>query len=124
MTAIVWIALSLLLLIETLLLSVLARSLGNLSLFLLSGVTAGAGLWLMRGEDFSLWTLVETELQQRRLPTTELWDALVLWLAGGLLVVPGLLSDAIGIVLTLPDIRSTLVERLEHYFRQRWRAPL
>lgn len=117
-----WSLLGLLILIEGLLLILLGRESGLLGTILLSSVTAVGGLWLMREEDFSIWTLVEVELQQRRLPTDELWQAFLLWLAGGLLLVPGVLTDAFGLSLTVPDIRSALIDQLNRYFRQRWNA--
>ena len=117
-----WSLLGLLILIEGLLLILLGRESGLLGTILLSSVTAVGGLWLMREEDFSIWTLVEVELQQRRLPTDELWQAFLLWLAGGLLLVPGVLTDALGLSLTVPDIRSALIDQLNRYFRRRWNA--
>ena len=117
-----WSLLGLLILIEGLLLILLGRESGLLGTVLLSSVTAVGGLWLMREEDFSIWTLVEVELQQHRLPTDELWQAFLLWLAGVLLLVPGVLTDALGLSLTVPDIRSALIDQLNRYFRQRWNA--
>ena len=117
-----WSLLGLLILIEGLLLILLGRESGLLGTILLSSVTAVGGLWLMREEDFLIWTLVEVELQQRRLPTDELWQAFLLWLAGVLLLVPGVLTDALGLSLTVPDIRSALIDQLNRYFRQRWNA--
>ena len=117
-----WFLLGLLILIEGLLLILLGRESSLLGTILLSSVTAVGGLWLMREEDFSIWTLVEVELQQHRLPTDELWQAFLLWLAGGLLLVPGVLTDALGLSLTVPDIRSALIDQLNRYFRQRWNA--
>ena len=122
MSGIHWSLLGLLILIEGLLLILLGRESGLLGTILLSSVTAVGGLWLMREEDFSIWTLVEVELQQRRLPTDELWQAFLLWLAGSLLLVPGVLTDALGLSLTVPDIRSALIDQLNRYFRQRWNA--
>ena len=117
-----WSLLGLLILIEGLLLILLGRESGLLGTILLSSVTVVGGLWLMREEDFSIWTLVEVELQQHRLPTDELWQAFLLWLAGVLLLVPGVLTDALGLSLTVPDIRSAVIEQLNRYFRQRWNA--
>ena len=122
MSGIHWSLLGMLILIEGLLLILLGRENGLLGTILLSSITAFGGLWLMREEDFSIWTLVEVELQQRRLPTDELWQAFLLWLAGGLLLVPGVLTDALGLSLTVPDIRSALIDQLNRYFRQRWNA--
>ena len=117
-----WSLLGLLILIEGLLLILLGRESGLLGTILLSSVTAVGGLWLMREEEFSIWILVEVELQQRRLPTDELWQAFLLWLAGVLLLVPGVLTDALGLSLTVPDIRSALIDQLNRYLRQRWNA--
>ena len=122
MSGVHWSLLGLLILIEGVLLILLGRESGLLGTILLSSVTAVGGLWLMREEDFSIWTLVEIELQQHRLPTDELWQAFLLWLAGGLLLVPGVLTDALGLSLTVPDIRSALIDQLNRYFRQRWNA--
>ncbi len=122
MSGVHWSLLGLLILLEGLLLILLGRESGLLGTILLSSVTAVGGLWLMREEDFSIWTLVEIELQQHRLPTDELWQAFLLWLAGGLLLVPGVLTDALGLSLTVPDIRSALIDQLNRYFRQRWNA--
>ena len=122
MSGIHWFLLGLLILIEGLLLILLGRESSLLGTILLSSVTAVGGLWLMREEDFSIWTLVEVELQQHHLPTDELWQAFLLWLAGGLLLVPGVLTDALGLSLTVPDIRSALIDQLNRYFRQRWNA--
>ena len=82
-------------------------------------VTATFGFWLMREEDFSLWTLMESEIQNHRVPTEELFDALLIWISGLLLVVPGLLSDALGFLLVVPTWRQSCVEiirkRLKEY---------
>ncbi|MAU06966.1 MAG: hypothetical protein CL923_03195 [Deltaproteobacteria bacterium] len=94
--------------LEITLLLLLAERLPVFSLFTLSGVTAGAGWWFMRSEDFSLWTLIETELQNQRLPTEELLNDFLLWTCGMLLVVPGVVTDAAGFVLLVPVCREEL----------------
>ena len=122
MSGIHWFLSGLLILIEGLLLILLGRESSLLGTILLSSVTAVGVLGLLREEVFSIWTLVEVELQQHRLPTDELWQAFLLWLAGGLLLVPGVLTAALGLSLTVPDIRSALIDQLNRYFRQRWNA--
>ena len=120
MSGIHWSLLGLLILIEGLLLILLGRENGLLGTILLSSITAFGGLWLMREEDFSIWTLVEVELQQRHLPTDELWQAFLLWLAGGLLLVPGILTDALGLSLTIPDIRIVQRRHTQCDGARRW----
>ena len=41
-------------------------------------ITIAAGIWLIKGENFSLWTLVESELINLRIPTEEVFDDLIL----------------------------------------------
>ena len=106
--------------LEITLLLLLAELLPLVSLFTLCGVTAGAGWWFMRGEDFSLWTLIETELQNQRLPTEELLNDFLLWTCGMLLVVPGVVTDAAGFMLLVPVCR----EELSKWTRQQMRRYL
>lgn len=68
-------------------------------------ITTVAGLWLMHGENFSLWTLVESELRNRRVPTEEIFADLLYWCGGALLIVPGLLTDALGLIVFIPVVR-------------------
>ena len=49
------------------------------TIFLQCVVTFAAGVWLMQIEDFSLWTLVESELRNRRVPAEEVLADLLLW---------------------------------------------
>ena len=69
-------------------------------------ITMAAGFWLTQGENFTIWTLVESELLNRRVPTEELMTDLLLWSGGIFLIVPGLLTDAIGLVIFIPIVRQ------------------
>ena len=76
------------------------------AVFILCVITAGAGWWLMRGEDFSLWTLIEIELQNRRLPTEEVLNDFIIWCCGLALIFPGFLTDGLAFTMLLPPIRQ------------------
>ena len=82
------------------------------TIFLQCIVTLAAGVWLMQGENFSLWTLVESELRNRRVPAEEVMADLLLWVGGVLLVVPGLLTDALGLVIFIPAVRQESIQWL------------
>ena len=71
-----------------------------------------AGAWLMQRENFSLWTLVESELRNRRVPTEEVLADLLLWGGGVLLIVPGFLTDALGLVIFIPAVRQESIQWL------------
>ena len=82
------------------------------TIFLQCVVTFAAGVWLMQIEDFSLWTLVESELRNRRVPAEEVLADLLLWGGGVLLIIPGLLTDALGLVIFIPVVRQESIQWL------------
>ena len=84
------------------------------TIFLQCIVTLAAGVWLMQGENFSLWTLVESELRNRRIPAEEVMADLLLWIGGVLLVVPGLLTDALGLVIFVPTVKQESIRWLRN----------
>ena len=80
------------------------------TIFLQCVVTLAAGAWLIQSENFSLWTLVESELRNRRVPTEEVLADLLLWGGGVLLIVPGFLTDALGLVIFIPAVRQESIQ--------------
>lgn len=81
---------------------------------------AAVGVWFIRGEDLSLWTELESDIQNRRVPPAEAIDAMLVLLGGWALILPGLLSDAVGILLLIPQIRAELIEPIRAFIRKRW----
>ena len=84
------------------------------TIFLQCVVTLAAGAWLIQVENFSLWTLIESELLNRRVPTEEVLADLLLWSGGVLLIVPGFLTDAFGLVIFIPAVRHESI----HWIRK------
>ena len=80
------------------------------TIFLQCVVTLAAGVWLIQGENFSLWTLVESDLHNKRLPAEELLADLLLLGGGVLLIVPGLLTDALGLAIFIPAVRQECIQ--------------
>ena len=93
------------------------------TIFLQCIVTLASGVWLMQGENFSLWTLVESELRNRRVPAEEVMADLLLWVGGVLLVVPGLLTDALGMVIFVPTVRQESIRWLRKSMLKTMRKP-
>ena len=79
------------------------------TIFLQCVVTLAAGVWLMQGEYFSLWTIVESELHNNRLPADEVVADLLLLGGGVFLIVPGLLTDALGLAVFIPIVRQECI---------------
>jgi len=87
------------------------------TIFLQCVVTLAAGVWLMQGEYFSLWTIVESELHNNRLPAEEIIADLLLLVGGVLLIVPGLLTDAIGLAVFIPVVRQECIQLIRKRLR-------
>ena len=88
------------------------------TIFLQCVVTLAAGVWLIRGEHFSLWTIVESELHNNRLPTEEVVAELLLLGGGVLLIVPGLLTDALGLAVFIPAVRQECIQLIRKRMRK------
>ena len=80
------------------------------TIFLQCVVTLAAGLWLIQGEHFSLWTIVISELHNNRLPAEEVVADLLLLGGGILLIVPGLLTDSLGLTVFIPAVRQICIQ--------------
>ena len=88
------------------------------TIFLQCVVTLAAGVWLMRGEHFSLWTIVESELLNNRLPAEEVVADLLLLGGGILLIVPGLITDALGLAVFIPVVRQECIQLIRKSMRK------
>ncbi|SVD52429.1 uncharacterized protein METZ01_LOCUS405283, partial [marine metagenome] len=69
------------------------------------------------------WTLVESELRNRRVPAEEVLADLLLWVGGALLVVPGLLTDALGLAIFVPAVRHESIRLLRNSMLEFMRRP-
>ena len=88
------------------------------TIFLQCVVTQAAGIWLMQGEHFSFWTIVESELQNNRLPAEEVVADLLLLGGGILLIVPGLITDALGLAVFIPAVRQQCIQLIRKRMRK------
>jgi len=88
------------------------------TIFLQCVVTLAAGLWLMQGENLSLWTIVESELHNNRLPTEEVVADILLLGGGFLLIVPGLVTDALGLAVFVPVVRQECIQLIRKRMRK------
>lgn len=63
------------------------------------------GLFVVRAEGLKAWRRVQATLAEGRMPGAEVLDGALLLLGGVLVLIPGLLTDAVGLVLLLPPGR-------------------
>ena len=79
--------------------------------------TGAAGAWLARREGLRSWQAVQGELAQGKLPGESLVHAVLILVAGIVLLTPGVITDVAGLLLLLPPVRKGLIVRLRERFR-------
>lgn len=73
--------------------------------------TGVVGAWLARREGLRTWERVRGEIAEGRMPGEELLHALLVLIAGVVLVTPGVLTDVAGLLLLVRPIREAVVKR-------------
>ncbi|HYH34237.1 MAG TPA: FxsA family protein [Nocardioides sp.] len=63
------------------------------------------GTWLVRREGTRAWQALTSALQTGRMPHRELADGALILVGGTLMLTPGFVSDAVGVLLILPFTR-------------------
>lgn len=82
-------------------------------------VVSLTGAWLVRREGLGVWRRVQSLLERGELPTTEVLDGFLILLAGALMLTPGFLTDAVGLLLLVPPGRAAVRAGILHRFRRR-----
>jgi UPF0716 protein FxsA len=76
-------------------------------------VVSVLGAWLVRREGPRAWRRFRDALEQGRLPTDEVIEGALVLFGGVLLLTPGFLSDALGLVLMIPPTRALVAGQLK-----------
>jgi UPF0716 protein FxsA len=95
-------------LIEIAVLIMVGSSIGvfpTIGLIILTGVL---GTILLRIQGFSVLSRIRTEMERGEAPDKSLADAAMIALAGLFLILPGFVSDVIGLALFLPPVRALI----------------
>lgn len=95
-------------LIEIAVLILVGSSIGvfpTIGLIILTGVL---GTILLRIQGFSVLSRIRTEMERGEVPDKSLADAAMIALAGLFLILPGFVSDVIGLALFLPPVRAMI----------------
>ena len=88
-----------------------AKAVGVLTTLLLLLVFSLAGAWLAKREGLAAWRRFQFATAEGRVPTREVADGAMVLAAGALLLVPGFLTDVLGLLLLVPATRA-LARRL------------
>jgi UPF0716 protein FxsA len=79
------------------------------------------GAWLANTQGVSVYRRIQNELSQGRMPTDSLIDAVLILIAGVLLIMPGVLTDIVGIVLMIPPSRALVRRGLIAWFKRHFK---
>ncbi|MFV0421453.1 FxsA family protein [Oleidesulfovibrio sp.] len=77
-----------------------------------------AGAWLARQEGLSTMFKVRQSLDKGVMPADEMVEGFMILLAGILLITPGLMTDAFGLILLVPFTRAPLARWLRKRFAE------
>jgi len=66
------------------------------------------GAWLVKRQGLGVMARIRAQRSAGRLPATEAFDGALILVAGVLLVIPGFVTDALGLLLLVPPIRSVV----------------
>ena len=96
-----------------------AGGIGTLETILLLIFVSVVGAWLVRREGLGALGRLQGQLGQGRVPANEIVDGLLILVAGALMLTPGFLTDALGLLLLIPPTRIIVRKLLIRRFRGR-----
>ncbi len=85
---------------------IVGRQIGALATIGLVLLAAMAGILLLRHQGFGVMSRVRAEMAAGRDPSAQLAHGVMILLAAFLLIVPGFLTDTIGLLLFIPPVRD------------------
>lgn len=94
--------------VELALLIEIGSRVGTLPTFVLILATGAIGAALARREGLGVLGRVRRDLDEGRLPATPLVDAVLILVAGALLITPGVITDLVGFGLLTPPVRGAV----------------
>ncbi len=105
--------------LEVWLLSVITVQIGMLGSLALVVATGVLGSFLARREGAKLWGQWQAAIEAGQVPEIGLAEGLLVFLGGVLLITPGVLTDAVGLILLAPPTRRLIANRLRARMQQR-----
>lgn len=94
--------------VELYLLIRLGALLGFIPTLLFLFGAAGLGGWLLQTQGLSTWQRLQQSLRHGEYPAEELVNGSIIMLGGALLLLPGFLSDLLGLLCLLPPTRRAI----------------
>lgn len=95
---------------------VIGQAIGLVPTLLGVVVTAVIGSMIIRRQGLSLISEIQRHMQAGALPAGQLFEGLLLGIAGALLMTPGYFTDLMGFLLLIPPIRALIYRYLRSKF--------
>ncbi len=96
-----------------------ARAIGVLETIVLLIIGWPIGLWALRTQGAAAWRRLSVAISERRPPAREVVDGTLVLFGGILLMIPGFITDVIGIAMLLPPTRVLMRPLLVRNFTSR-----
>jgi UPF0716 protein FxsA len=85
-----------------------AQGVGVGETILLLIVVSLAGAWLVKRQGLAVWQQFNQTINQGQIPHREIVDGALVLFAGALMLTPGFVTDALGLLLLLPPSRAVV----------------
>lgn len=104
--------------IELVLLIELGGRIGLLPTITIIFLTGVVGATLARWQGLSVLRQMQTQMAQGQLPASAMFDAIIILVAGALLLTPGFLTDVVGFAFLVPGIRGVVKRTIQRRIEQ------
>ena len=108
--------------VEITVLVLVGQAIGLLPTILLLILASLIGMWLLRREGARTLRSFQQALRANRVPHRELIDGMLIAAAGGLILLPGFVSDVLALALLFPPTRAIVSRRLTGIAERRARS--
>ncbi len=88
----------------------------TIALVILTGII---GASLAKRQGLTTWAKINAELAAGHMPTAQLGEGLLILLAAAVLITPGFITDAVGLLLLVPFVRRRFLSVVTRYFESR-----
>ena len=106
--------------IEIYLLIEIGSIFGPLTAITLVILTGFLGAFMARMQGLQTLFRIQESLREGRMPSSDLLDALLIVIAGVVLLTPGFLTDSAGFLLLIPTTRNSIISWLQRQIRLKY----
>ena len=96
-----------------------ARAIGVLAMIVLLLLGWPVGMWALRSQGRVVWRRLALSVSEQRAPGREVIDGALVLIGGALLLVPGFITDVLGLLCLLPPTRLLLRSALARNLQSR-----